>query len=67
MSIAPTETPTAHLTHANRCDRCGSRAYVLAGLTTGQLLFCAHHWHAAENTITPKLTALIDERWQLNT
>lgn len=32
------------LTTADRCDRCGSRAYVRARLNAGgELLFCAHH------------------------
>jgi hypothetical protein len=37
-ALAPT------LTAADRCDRCGAQAYVLARLTSGgELLFCAHH------------------------
>jgi len=32
------------LTAADRCDRCGAQAYILARLTSGgELLFCAHH------------------------
>ena len=32
------------LTAADRCDRCGARAYVRARLVSGgELLFCAHH------------------------
>ena len=27
----------------DRCDRCGAQAFVRAVLTTGDLLFCAHH------------------------
>ncbi len=37
-ALAPT------LSAADRCDRCGSQAYVRARLHTGgELLFCAHH------------------------
>ena len=37
-ALAPT------LTAADRCDRCGARAYVRARLVSGgELLFCAHH------------------------
>jgi hypothetical protein len=37
-ALAPT------LTAADRCDRCGARAYVRASLSSGgELLFCAHH------------------------
>lgn len=32
------------LTSADRCDRCGARAYVRARLHSGgELFFCAHH------------------------
>lgn len=31
------------LTAADRCDRCGARAYVRASFAAGELLFCAHH------------------------
>ena len=32
------------LTAADRCDRCGAKAYVRARLHAGgELLFCAHH------------------------
>ncbi|HET7475379.1 MAG TPA: hypothetical protein VFJ97_05070 [Dermatophilaceae bacterium] len=32
------------LSAADRCDRCGARAYVRARLSTGgELFFCAHH------------------------
>jgi hypothetical protein len=41
-AIAP-ETLTA----ADRCDRCGARAYIRVVLNGGgELLFCAHHGHA---------------------
>jgi hypothetical protein len=37
-------TDRAPLTAADRCDRCGARAYVRVTLLTGgELLFCAHH------------------------
>ncbi len=31
------------LTAADRCDACGAQAYVRVTLSSGQLLFCAHH------------------------
>jgi hypothetical protein len=35
---------TGSLTAADRCDRCGARAYVRILLPSGlELLFCAHH------------------------
>jgi hypothetical protein len=40
-------TLTPELTTADRCDRCGSRAYVRANLADGLALqFCAHHGRA---------------------
>lgn len=36
--------PSAALTAADRCDRCGAQAYVRVELPGGgELLFCAHH------------------------
>ena len=41
--MTATTAPT-HLTVADRCDRCGARAYVRVTLPGGgELLFCAHH------------------------
>jgi hypothetical protein len=42
MSSSSTLQPAA-LSPADRCDRCGARAYVRAVLPGGELLFCAHH------------------------
>ena len=37
-------TAAAPLTAADRCDRCGARAYIRVVLPGGgELLFCAHH------------------------
>ncbi|MGI8613396.1 MAG: DUF7455 domain-containing protein [Nocardioidaceae bacterium] len=36
--------PSAALTAADRCDRCGAQAYLRVELPGGgELLFCAHH------------------------
>ncbi|HEX3930567.1 MAG TPA: hypothetical protein VHW64_07680 [Nocardioides sp.] len=36
--------PSAALSAADRCDRCGAQAYLRVGLQSGgELLFCAHH------------------------
>lgn len=34
---------SAGLTTADRCDRCGAQAFYRAVLSSGDLLFCAHH------------------------
>ena len=39
-----TTTMEHTMTAADRCDRCGAKAYVRARLHAGgELLFCAHH------------------------
>ena len=36
--------PSAPLTAADRCDRCGAQAYLRVELQSGgELIFCAHH------------------------
>lgn len=37
------------LTALDRCDRCGSQAYVQISGSTGDLLFCAHHYNKIVN------------------
>jgi len=61
------------LTHADRCDRCGSRAYVLTIVIwsptfrgNGELYWCRHHWNAHREALTPMIAVLIDETYQLN-
>jgi hypothetical protein len=42
-----TETTSAPLTNADRCDRCGVAARTRVTLPTGgELLFCGHHTRA---------------------
>jgi hypothetical protein len=31
------------LTAFDRCDSCGAQAYIKVTMSTGELLFCAHH------------------------
>ena len=40
---------TDTLSAFDRCDACGSQAYVQALGTTGDLLFCAHHYEGILN------------------
>ena len=54
-----------HLTDHDRCDRCGSQAYVQVSLPVGQLLFCAHHYQEYEARLRPIATAVVDERDRL--
>lgn len=54
--------PGPSLTAADRCDRCGSQAYirvVLAG--GGELLFCGHHGRRHESQLRPQALSWHDE------
>ena len=53
------------LTALDRCDRCGSQAYVKASGVNGELLFCGHHFAKAEGTIKEWAYEIIDERERL--
>lgn len=67
MSETSTATRTAAvdatpLTVMDRCDRCGSRAYVRATLPAGTaLLFCGHHGNAHRPALLVAGAALHDE------
>ncbi|MGB8652376.1 MAG: hypothetical protein WCD35_17145 [Mycobacteriales bacterium] len=58
-----TVTPTAPaLTNADRCDRCGAQARVRVVLSSGDLLFCAHHAKAYEPSLRDTALQWVDER-----
>ena len=45
--VTKTETKTDEylLTINDRCDSCGGQAYVAVMGTSGELMFCAHHYN----------------------
>jgi hypothetical protein len=50
------------LTAADRCDRCGARAYVRVTLLNGgELYFCAHHAREHEDALRD-VAATIDDQ-----
>ena len=63
--MAATAVPT-HLTQADRCDRCGARAYFRVTLPGGgELLFCAHHGRAHEPALRAAEASIQDETQEL--
>ena len=59
-------TATAPLTAADRCDRCGARAYVRVVLPGGgELLFCAHHGRAHQTALRAVDADIQDETHSL--
>ena len=59
------------LTVHDRCDRCGSQAYVKIVGVTGELLFCSHHYNKIINNpegyknMMAFMYAVLDERERL--
>jgi len=60
-----TPSPTPTMTAADRCDRCGARAYVAAEINGTDLLFCAHHFGRWEPGVRAAASAIRDERYRL--
>ena len=51
------ELETPHqLTALDRCDACGAQAYIRVVVSSGELLFCAHHGRKHQE----KLAAIAD-------
>jgi hypothetical protein len=51
---------------ADRCDRCGARAYIRVVLPAGgELLFCAHHGRAHEGALRAAEATIQDESHSL--
>lgn len=50
------------LTAADRCDYCGSRAWVRVTLANGQLLFCAHHARQHMDALRASALSVQDDR-----
>lgn len=69
--MTETEVKEFILSALDRCDACGSQAYVKATGVTGDLLFCAHHFGKIENdpVASTKMLEfafeLVDEREKL--
>lgn len=73
--IAENETSSKKewtLTLADRCDSCSAQAFVLVKGSTGDLMFCGHHYEKIMNNpdayikMMSFMLEIIDEREQLN-
>lgn len=57
-----TKTAPVPLTAADRCDRCGARAYIRVVLPGGaDLLFCAHHGRTHEDALKERAVEFQDQ------
>jgi len=54
------------LTAMDRCDRCGAQAFYRAVLTTGELLFCAHHGRAYGSHLAASAVRIEDRSGEIN-
>ncbi len=60
-------TLAPRLSAADRCDRCGARAYIRARLASGgELFFCAHHGRQHLPRLRAAATEIHDETGQLD-
>lgn len=53
------------LTALDRCDSCGAQAYVRVTMSSGELLFCAHHAARFKEKLSEKAIAWHDESSRL--
>lgn len=59
-------TLAPRLSAADRCDRCGARAYIRARLASGgELFFCAHHGRQHLPRLRAAALEIHDETGQL--
>lgn len=63
MDTTTTEEYEEIILSANdRCDACGSQAYVQVFFKDAYLLFCAHHYNKNEQAIQPIVKYVYDRR-----
>jgi hypothetical protein len=51
---------------ADRCDACGSQAFVSAHFWPGRLLFCGHHYARHKDALRRVALMVDDQRWRIN-
>ena len=59
--LEETDVLNAH----DRCDSCGSQAYVWVNGVNGDLLFCGHHFAKSEEKLRAYAFEITDERHKL--
>jgi len=50
----------------DRCDACGSQAFVMVKLISGELMFCGHHYVKNQDKLNNQSYEIIDEREYIN-
>ena len=65
-TMNPDQNSPAILNSHDRCDGCGSQAYVSVDLGGGTLLFCGHHYQQHELALAAVAMVVRDERYRLS-
>ena len=65
MSAAVIQPKPGALTATDRCDRCGAQAYMRVQLSSGELLFCAHHAREHGDKLREIAVNVVDETEKL--
>lgn len=69
--VAEEKVQESILKVADRCDKCGAQAFVLVKGSTGDLMFCGHHYEKIMNNpdaytkMMSFMLEIIDERHKL--
>ena len=50
----------------DRCDSCGSQAFVWVNGVAGDLLFCRHHFFKYEEKLREYAFEIVDETYKIN-
>jgi len=50
----------------DRCDSCGSQAFVLVKLINGELMFCGHHYNKNKEKLDNQSYEIINELEYIN-
>lgn len=58
--------PQHELTADDRCDSCGAQAYIRVRMTSGELLFCAHHGNRFKEKLSVDALEWHDESSRLD-
>jgi hypothetical protein len=65
--MTTTAAPAPHtFTATDRCDRCGAQAFMRAVLSSGDLLFCAHHGRRYGDALAAKALVVEDATETIN-
>jgi hypothetical protein len=65
-TIMETTKQERQLKIADRCDKCGSQAFVLVKGVNGELYFCGHDYAKNEKALEKFAYEVIDERSYIN-